>query len=48
MAIKIIVSYDGTENDTDGLALGRLLAQSGGSLAPPKDCATSPSASAPT
>jgi len=33
MAIKIIVSYDGTENDTDGLALGRLLAQSGGSLA---------------
>jgi nucleotide-binding universal stress UspA family protein len=33
MAIKIIVSYDGTENDTDALALGRLLAQAGGSLA---------------
>ncbi len=33
MAIKIIVSYDGTDNDTDALALGRLLAQAGGSLA---------------
>jgi nucleotide-binding universal stress UspA family protein len=33
MAIKIIVSYDGTENDTDALALGRLLAHGGGSLA---------------
>ena len=33
MAIKIIVSYDGTANDTDALALGRLLAQAGGSLA---------------
>ncbi len=33
MAIKIIVSYDGTENDTDALALGRLLTQGGGSLA---------------
>jgi nucleotide-binding universal stress UspA family protein len=30
---KIIVSYDGTENDTDALALGRLLAGAGGSLA---------------
>jgi nucleotide-binding universal stress UspA family protein len=33
MAIKIIVSYDGTENDTDALALGQLLARAGGSLA---------------
>ena len=33
MATKIIVSYDGTENDTDALALGRLLAGAGGSLA---------------
>ena len=33
MAVKIIVSYDGTANDTDALALGRLLARAGGSLA---------------
>ena len=33
MSIKIIVSYDGTENDTDALALGRLLATGGGTLA---------------
>jgi nucleotide-binding universal stress UspA family protein len=33
MAIKIIVSYDGTENDTDALALGQVLARAGGSLA---------------
>ena len=33
MATKIIVSYDGTENDTDALALGQLLARAGGSLA---------------
>jgi nucleotide-binding universal stress UspA family protein len=33
MAIKIIVSYDGTQNDTDALALGQLLARAGGSLA---------------
>jgi len=33
MTAKIIVSYDGTENDTDALALGRLLAGAGGSLA---------------
>ena len=32
MATKIIVSYDGTANDTDALALGRLLARAGGSL----------------
>jgi nucleotide-binding universal stress UspA family protein len=33
MSIKIIVSYDGTENDRDALALGRLLAgHSGASL----------------
>ena len=31
--MKIIVSYDGTANDTDALALGRLLARAGGSLA---------------
>jgi nucleotide-binding universal stress UspA family protein len=30
--MKIIVSYDGTENDTDALALGQLLAAAGGSL----------------
>src|ERR1700748_1385063 len=29
MALKIIVSYDDTDNDRDGLALGRLLAFSG-------------------
>ena len=33
MAPRIIVSYDGTENDRDALALGSLLAQSGASLA---------------
>src|SRR5579859_2611922 len=33
MAATIIVSYDGTENDIDALALGRLLAGAGGSLA---------------
>jgi nucleotide-binding universal stress UspA family protein len=29
---KIIVSYDGTDNDTDALALAKLLASAGGSL----------------
>lgn len=33
MATKIIVSYDGTDNDQDALALGRLFAQAGASLA---------------
>jgi nucleotide-binding universal stress UspA family protein len=33
MALKIIVSYDDTDNDKDALALGRLLAYSGGDLA---------------
>jgi nucleotide-binding universal stress UspA family protein len=33
MALKIIVSYDDTDNDRDALALGRLLAYSGGELA---------------
>jgi len=33
MAAKIIVSYDGTDSDMDALALGRLLAAAGGSLA---------------
>jgi hypothetical protein len=33
MALKIIVSYDDTDNDRDALALGRLLAFSGGDLA---------------
>ncbi|MGZ4385426.1 MAG: universal stress protein [Gaiellaceae bacterium] len=33
MAIKIIVSYDGTDMDQDALALGRLLAGGGASLA---------------
>ncbi len=32
MAIKIIVSYDGTDNDRDALAFGRLLTQVGASL----------------
>jgi nucleotide-binding universal stress UspA family protein len=32
MATKIIVSYDGTENDRDALALGRLLAGAGAAL----------------
>jgi len=32
MATDIIVSYDGTANDHDALALGRLLAGAGGSL----------------
>jgi nucleotide-binding universal stress UspA family protein len=32
MALKIIVSYDGTDNDRDALALGRLLAFSGAEL----------------
>jgi nucleotide-binding universal stress UspA family protein len=33
MALKIIVSYDGTDNDRDALALGRLLAVTGAELA---------------
>jgi hypothetical protein len=33
MATKIIVSYDGTDNDRDALALGRKLADAGASLA---------------
>ncbi len=33
MATKIIVSYDGTENDLDALAFGRLLGGAGASLA---------------
>ena len=32
MALKIIVSYDDTDNDRDALALGRLLAFTGGEL----------------
>jgi nucleotide-binding universal stress UspA family protein len=32
MALKIIVSYDDTDNDRDALALGRLLAYSGSEL----------------
>ena len=32
MALKIIVSYDDTDNDKDALALGRLLSYSGGEL----------------
>ena len=32
MALKIIVSYDDTDNDRDALALGRLLAFSGAEL----------------
>lgn len=33
MATKIIVSYDGTDNDLDALALGRVLGGAGASLA---------------
>lgn len=33
MAADLIVSYDGTANDDDALALGRILAQTGASLA---------------
>jgi hypothetical protein len=33
MSTDIIVSYDGSPNDDDGLALGRMLARSGASLA---------------
>ncbi len=33
MATKLIVSYDGTDNDRDALALGRKLANAGASLA---------------
>src|SRR5437763_11189638 len=33
MAASIIVSYDGTANDDDAIALGRLFANSGASLA---------------
>jgi nucleotide-binding universal stress UspA family protein len=32
MATKILVSYDGTDNDRDALALGRLLASTGAQL----------------
>ena len=32
MALKIIVSYDDTDNDRDALALGRLLAVTGAEL----------------
>ena len=32
MALKIIVSYDDSDNDRDALALGRLLAFSGAEL----------------
>ncbi|HZT92230.1 MAG TPA: universal stress protein [Gaiellaceae bacterium] len=32
MATRIVVSYDGTENDTDALALARVLARAGASL----------------
>ena len=33
MSANIIVSYDGTANDDDAVALGKLLAQTGASLA---------------
>lgn len=33
MATKVIVSYDGTDNDRDALALGRLFADAGASVA---------------
>jgi nucleotide-binding universal stress UspA family protein len=33
MSVKIIVSYDGTNNENDAIALGRLLARAGGEIA---------------
>src|SRR5258708_19540789 len=33
MPAKIIISYDGTANEDDAVALGRLLAQAGGQVA---------------
>src|SRR5437879_721987 len=33
MAVKVIVSYDGTANDQDALALGRLFAEIGAEVA---------------
>ena len=33
MSTKIIVSYDGTANEDDAIALGRLLAQAGAQIA---------------
>ena len=33
MAADLVISYDGTSNDDDALALGRLLAQTGSSVA---------------
>jgi nucleotide-binding universal stress UspA family protein len=33
MSVGIIISYDGTPNDEDGLALGRMLARGGATLA---------------
>ena len=33
MPIKIIVSYDGTDNDRDALALGKVLLDAGATLA---------------
>ena len=32
MPTKILVSYDGTDNDVDALALGRVFGQAGGEL----------------
>src|ERR1700674_5213072 len=32
MSVKIIVSYDGTANEADGIALGQLLARAGGEV----------------
>src|ERR1039457_5040313 len=33
MAADLVISYDGTSNDDDALALGKLLAQTGSSVA---------------
>ena len=33
MSAKVIISYDGTSNDDDALALGKMLARAGFTLA---------------
>jgi len=40
MSAKIIISYDGTPNDDDALALGKMLARGGGQAGARHTCAT--------
>ena len=39
MAARVIISYDGTPNDDDALALGKMLSRAGFALALPRLCA---------